>query len=88
MELDKTELTLDFFHPPFPLPSHFPLLRLKHISSGDLLREEVASGSNKGKQLKEIMDKGELVSMKMVLDMIQNSMIRLDRLVRLVRLVQ
>ena len=49
---------------------------MKHISSGDLLREEVESGSNKGKQLKEIMDKGELVSMKMVLDMIQNAMIR------------
>ena len=53
----------------------FFFLRLKHISSGDLLRDEVASGSAKGKQLKEIMDKGELVSMKMVLDMIRNTMI-------------
>ena len=36
----------------------------------------MASGSAKGKQLKEIMDKGELVSLKMVLDMIRNTMIR------------
>jgi len=49
--------------------------RLRHISSGDLLRDEVASGSTKGQQLKEIMDKGELVSTKMVLDMIQSAMI-------------
>ena len=32
-----------------------------HLSSGDLLREEVASGSARGKKLTEIMEKGELV---------------------------
>ena len=32
-----------------------------HLSSGDLLREEVASGSDRGKALTEIMEKGDLV---------------------------
>ena len=32
-----------------------------HLSSGDLLRDEVASGSERGQQLTEIMAKGELV---------------------------
>ena len=32
-----------------------------HLSSGDLLRDEVKSGSERGKQLTEIMEKGDLV---------------------------
>lgn len=32
-----------------------------HLSSGDLLRAEVSSGSERGKQLQAIMQKGELV---------------------------
>ena len=32
-----------------------------HLSSGDLLREEVQSGSDRGKQLTAIMEKGDLV---------------------------
>ena len=47
---------------------------LKHISSGDLLRDEVASGSELGRKLKAIMVKGELVPMKTVLFMIQTAM--------------
>lgn len=34
-----------------------------HLSSGDLLREEVASGSKRGTKLKDVMARGELVSM-------------------------
>jgi len=32
-----------------------------HLSTGDLLRDEVQSGSERGKQLTQIMEKGELV---------------------------
>ena len=32
-----------------------------HLSSGDLLRDEVASGSERGNQLTEVMQRGELV---------------------------
>ncbi len=44
---------------------------LVHISTGDLLREQVAAQTELGKQAKEIMDKGELVSDKIVLGMIK-----------------
>lgn len=45
---------------------------LIHISTGDLLREEVAAQTELGKQAKEIMDRGELVSDKIVIGMIRN----------------
>lgn len=32
-----------------------------HLSTGDLLRAEVSSGSERGKMLSSIMEKGELV---------------------------
>ena len=40
------------------------------ISTGDLLRESVNSGSNTGQAIKEIMEKGDLVPDKMVIKMI------------------
>lgn len=45
-----------------------------HFSSGDLLRAEVASGSEKGNQLKGLMEKGELVPLSDVLELISNNM--------------
>lgn len=46
-----------------------------HISSGDLLRKEVASGSRRGRKLNEIMKKGGLVPDNVVLDMIKEAML-------------
>lgn len=46
-----------------------------HLSSGDLLRAEVASGSERGQKLQEIMKKGELVPLETVLAMIKDKMI-------------
>lgn len=47
-----------------------------HLSSGDLLREEVKSGSERGRQLNEMMQKGELVGNDVVLDMIRDAMLK------------
>lgn len=46
-----------------------------HLSSGDLLREEVKSGSDRGKLLNEMMEKGELVPLFVVLDLLAEAMI-------------
>ncbi|KPP71566.1 adenylate kinase isoenzyme 5-like, partial [Scleropages formosus] len=46
-----------------------------HLSTGDLLRAEVDSGSERGKQLSAIMQKGELVPLDTVLDMLKDAMI-------------
>ncbi len=45
--------------------------KLVHISTGDLLREEVAAGTELGLKAKAIMDKGELVSDDIVIGMIR-----------------
>jgi adenylate kinase len=45
--------------------------QLVHISTGDLLREEVAAGTELGLKAKAIMDKGELVSDDIVIGMIR-----------------
>jgi len=47
---------------------------LKHLSTGDLLRAEVASGSAIGKSINETMEKGELVDRYLVLDLLKKSM--------------
>merc|ERR1711926_66385 len=46
-----------------------------HLSSGDLLRAEVQSGSERGKILTEIMEKGDLVPMFVVLDLLAEAML-------------
>lgn len=45
---------------------------LKQLSTGDMLRAEVAAGTDLGKQAKVIMDKGELISDEIVIGMIAN----------------
>jgi len=46
-----------------------------HLSSGDLLRAEVQSGSEFGKELTKIMEKGDLVPLFVVLDLLAEAMI-------------
>ena len=46
-----------------------------HLSSGDLLRAEVESGSERGNHLKDIMAKGELVSLVCYHFMLKNKAI-------------
>ncbi|XP_072176266.1 adenylate kinase isoenzyme 5-like [Diadema setosum] len=47
---------------------------LTHLSTGDLLRAEVKSGSERGKNLTEIMEKGQLVPMDVVLTLLKEKM--------------
>jgi adenylate kinase len=46
--------------------------QLMHLSTGDLLRSEIANKSELGTKAKAIMDKGELVSDDIVIGMIRN----------------
>jgi adenylate kinase len=53
-------------------------LQIPHISTGDLLRAEVAAGSELGLQAKEVMARGELVSDEILLGMIRSRLARED----------
>ncbi|XP_066137832.1 adenylate kinase isoenzyme 1 isoform X3 [Euwallacea fornicatus] len=46
-----------------------------HLSSGDLLRNEVKSGSPRGQELTAIMERGELVPLEVVLDLIKEAIL-------------
>ncbi len=48
-----------------------------HISTGDLLRLEIASGSKLGCEVKNIIDKGNLVSDELIIDIIKNKLIEI-----------
>lgn len=47
-----------------------------HLSTGDLLRDEVKSGSERGKQLTAIMERGDLVPLDTVLGLLRDAMIK------------
>lgn len=53
-------------------------LQVPHISTGDLLRAEVAAGSPLGLQAKEVMARGELVSDDILLGMLRERFSRDD----------
>lgn len=44
-----------------------------HLSTGDLLRDEVASGSERGNRLNEIMKSGQLVPLHEVLGLLKDA---------------
>ncbi|NPA37945.1 MAG: adenylate kinase [Chlorobi bacterium] len=48
-----------------------------HISTGELLRQEIASGSELGHQVEAIISKGELVSDELIIDILSNELDRL-----------
>ena len=53
-------------------------LQVPHISTGDLLRAEVAAGSPLGREAKEVMARGELVSDAILLGMLEDRFSRPD----------
>ena len=53
-------------------------LQVPHISTGDLLRAEVAAGSPLGMQAKEVMARGDLVSDEILLGMLEDRLSRAD----------
>ncbi|MDQ3287707.1 MAG: adenylate kinase [Pseudomonadota bacterium] len=53
-------------------------LQVPHISTGDLLRAEVAAGSKLGTEAKEVMARGDLVSDEILLGMLEDRFSRPD----------
>ena len=51
---------------------------IPHISTGDLLREEAAKGTELGKKIKETMDKGNLVSDEVITTLLKNRITESD----------
>ena len=51
---------------------------MKHLSTGDLLRAEVAASTNLGKQAQAVMNRGELVEDSLVLAIVKSHMENLN----------
>ena len=50
--------------------------KFEHLSTGDLLRAEVATGSEKGIELKKLMDDGALVPTATLLELVDAYMVK------------
>jgi adenylate kinase len=53
-------------------------LGVPHISTGEILRAEVAHGSDLGRRAKHVMDRGELVTDDLMLDLVQSRLHQRD----------
>jgi len=53
--------------------------RGRHISAGDLLRDQVLQGTDLGKEAKPYMDKGNLVPDRLVIEIVVDDLQKLDR---------
>jgi adenylate kinase len=53
-------------------------LAMCHISTGDILRKEIADGTTLGKKTKDYLDKGLLVPDQIVIDMLENYLVAND----------
>ena len=51
---------------------------IAHISTGDMIRETIKSGSEIGKQLKEILDAGQLVSDEFIIEIVKDRISKSD----------
>ena len=49
-----------------------------HLSTGDMLREVVSSGTEFGLQVKNIIDRGELVSDELIISLINDKLAKID----------
>ena len=52
---------------------------MDHLSTGELLRDEVLSGSDLGLKAAEIMNKGELVSDELVLSIVEGRLVNINK---------
>ena len=52
---------------------------IDHLSTGDLLRDEVSFGSVLGQKASEIMNKGELVSDELVLSIVERRLLKIEK---------
>jgi adenylate kinase len=52
--------------------------KIPQISTGDILRNEIQENSNLGQQVKDILEKGELVSDKIILEIVRKRLTQTD----------
>ena len=57
------------------IAAHFGI---PHIATGDLLRDHVARGTELGRSVSACLDRGELVSDEIVLDMVRDALTRME----------